>query len=204
MPDVYAESNQLLKYLSDNCDPDWISVYQDSLGPAELDSNIENVQKALKKFNLDKPVGAVVGGTGALKKSAGIGSQEAVQILKNQGRIVQAGKGRGKAVCILDETPLAGFTIDTPALQGDNVVEQPAKDHADCVQADNVPALISALALAAFDQDKRLKEANKQAAIALVKNTELQTTLKERTQELEEARAELDKLQNTNIATTWS
>jgi hypothetical protein len=203
MPDVYAESNQLLKFLSDNCDADWISVYEGALGPAELDSNIENVQKALKKFNLDKPVGAVLGGTGALKKAAGIGSQEAVQILKNQGRIVQAGKGRGKAVCILDSTPLAGYTMDTVEVHVETP-NPPSGDHSNCVPVDNMPALISALALAAFDQDKRLKEANKQAAIALVKNTELQMTLKERTQELEEARAELDKLQNTNIATTWS
>lgn len=171
---VIDDANKILKYLSEHCNTDWYGVYRDTLSADELDANVANVRKALGDSK--EPHGAYHGSTSALRNVTGVGSQQAIQLLKQKGRIIQAGKGRGKAVCLLNDSPL---------LEDEDAKTQ----QTDSVAADDIPALLSALTLAVYNQDKKIKDLSHQVALGVMENTALQS--------------QLTKLQQNTI-TTWS
>lgn len=105
-----THANHLLNFLVEKADPDWEKVFNSVLTPTEMELNRRNITLALQRLGKDAPVGAVVGGTGLAKAEAGLAgedSQRAVRLLKQTLRLLQAGKGRGRALLVLDNTALA-------------------------------------------------------------------------------------------------
>lgn len=104
-----GQANQLLDFLVARCNPSWKEVLIEALSESELELNIHNVTLALKQYDITTPYGAVLGGTGVAKVQAGLegeDTQKAVKLLKHTGRLLQAGKGRGKALVILNRQHL--------------------------------------------------------------------------------------------------
>lgn len=133
---VVADANRVLEFLAAHAQANWTEVLTQVLPESEVDSNVERINEKLAHLDLLTPVGAVAGGTAVFKDETGIEgehAQNAVALLKEQFRLHQCGRGRGKALVILSPEPLEGHvahhavgTAVTPAqAQGDDTDEVP-------------------------------------------------------------------------------
>lgn len=101
---------------------DWSAVMLEELTDKEFEQNTKVVEEKLaywgSHLGIDKPVGAVVGGTGPLREGfdiTGEQAQQAVQILKACGRLVQCGRGRGKCLVVMTTKPVPRTILGAPA-----------------------------------------------------------------------------------------
>jgi orotate phosphoribosyltransferase len=83
------------------------TVLADSTEAASLDTTIARIEELVSLANRSAPVGVFVGSTVAAKDELGDGevTTATVKALKEHGRLFQVGRGRGKAVVIIDDTP---------------------------------------------------------------------------------------------------
>lgn len=108
-PENITQANQLLTFLVSKADTDYAKVMSNTLNDKEMEINSKSIEEKLAEFELTKPYGAVVGGTGIAKEQAGLPGEEgqrAIRLLKTGGRLLQCGRGRGKCLVILDKSPL--------------------------------------------------------------------------------------------------
>lgn len=208
------QANTLLKFLSERTYDDWENVLKNHLSERELEINLRNVTEALERLGFERPVGAVVGGTGLAKAEAGLegeDSQRAVRLLKQTGRLLQAGKGRGKALLILDATPLeakdfaaavarAGVPDPAPAVVKPVVQERPD----DFVAINDVPNLLRAANNAHRDLVGRFEELARERKAHEQEITELRTTVDARDAEIATLKEEIDRRSRLAEATTWT
>lgn len=202
------QANQLLAFLTDRANANYQKVLTEALDEAELELNLKNLDAALKRTKLDAPVGALLGGTGMAKAEAGLtgeDSQRAVRLLKQNDRLIQAGKGRGKALIVLNAKPLSK----------DDFVAEVAKPKAvkkEAVHAPDAPGVIGAtdvpnLLRAANNEYKSLlqrhAELSKVYDETKIKLAEATTRTEALVKENEELMAELEKKQNLAAVTTW-
>lgn len=108
-PEQVRNANRLLEFLVSQANPDWQKVLTQGLTPTEMTQAEANVDAALNALDIEAPVGAVVGGTGTAKDGAALPGEDgqiAVQVLKDQHRLVQCGRGRGKFLMVITEAPI--------------------------------------------------------------------------------------------------
>ena len=103
------QANTLLEFLVGAANRAWQAVMTETLSDEEFKWGSATLEKALNANSLEEPFGAFAGGTGAAKDQAGLdgeSAQEAIRLLKDTGRLVQLGKGRGKCLIVLRPEPL--------------------------------------------------------------------------------------------------
>jgi len=167
-------ANKILSFLISRSHDDWRQVMEDKLEGKEFETNHTNVAKKLKKFHLDEPVGAVAAGTGVIKQEVGIegeAGQKAINALKEAGRLLQCGRGRGKCLIVLSSNAI----LDLPKLAEPTEVPEEVKDQApqeetpepvgqveassdDMIEANNVSALTRAIRDNYRNMSKRVNE----------------------------------------------
>lgn len=208
------QANTLLAFLTDRSTPDWKSVFTQVLGEQELELNVRNVTLALEKAQKDAPVGALLGGTGLAKAEAGLegeDSQRAVRLLKQTGRLIQAGKGRGKALCILSSEPLkaedfaaaiakAGVAEPAPTPVKPIVAERPDN----YVAIDDVPELLRAVANNFKTLSEQLDETQKDLRVTGKKLEESDQVIKELQAENQKLEEKLERRERLAEVTNWS
>lgn len=207
------QANQLLVFLAERANKEWEGVFKEALGEAELELNLRNVAQALERSGASRPVGAVFGGTGMAKAEAGLGgedSQRAVRLLKQTGRLLQAGKGRGKALLVLDATPLeAKDFADAIAKVGvaepepNRVVPAVAERPKDFVAVDDVNGLLKAANVAFRDLAARYNELVRERSDMEARNDKLTQMVAERDARIAELEEHLGRTKELAAQTTW-
>lgn len=207
------QANQLLAFLAERANKDWEKVFTEALGDTELELNLRNVAQALERADKTRPLGAVFGGTGVAKAEAGLGgedSQRAVRLLKQTGRLLQAGKGRGKALLIIDATPLeakdfaeaiAKVGVAEPAPT--RVVPAVAEKPADFVAIDDVNGLLKAANTAYRDLAARYNELVRERKDMEARNDKLSAMVSERDARIAELEEHLGRTKELAAQTTW-
>lgn len=195
--DSIQQANTLLDYLvNNNLIPDWQQLLIDLLTPSEYQLNLHNVQAALELSGQEKPLGAVKGGTGSIKSAAGLSgedSQRAIRLLKKSGRLIQAGKGRGKALVLLSGEHLSmdSFTARAVGAVGGAQGEFPS------VPADDIPGLLRVIR-ESFKDLTSSYEAMK-ATVA-----EKEARIEALSKELQAVHVELERTKAAQAVATWS
>lgn len=105
-------ANKLLDYLVTYAKPveHWgTSLKDEGFKGSEVKTAVARINHTLARRGRDKAIGIWIGGTGAAHQAAGLDNglgRWAVQLLKENDRIVQLGKGRGRALAVIDPTHL--------------------------------------------------------------------------------------------------
>lgn len=117
-------ANRLLSYLDAHVEHNWQALMREHLDESEYGAVAAHIDAALRTYDeRTLPVGAYIGGTGKAKEGAGIDGEDAqiaVQVLKDAHRLVQAGRGRGKLLILIDNEPLS--TTQTRVVRPTRVV----------------------------------------------------------------------------------
>ena len=128
-PELLNTANALLEWLVSNANSDWERILSQTLdNTKEAETNAARARRTLERLNRSEPVGALVGGTNIAKTEAGFEGElatEAMQLLKQTNRVQQAGRGRGRALIVLDGRPL----------DGDEDADMPVPSQAEPVEA---------------------------------------------------------------------
>lgn len=105
-------ANQILSYLVEASSPQVHATLQGVLNETDLEWNLRQVANLVGRLDTADQVElrAFVGSTTSAITGAGLSAssvtQQALRALKASQRIVQCGKGRGKAIVIMQATPL--------------------------------------------------------------------------------------------------
>lgn len=109
-PEQVTNANQILSYLSDNVESGWQQQINRHFPEHDaFDAAMTAVDRAMQARDVRVPTGVFVGSTAAAKAGAGLEGEDAqiaIQALKDNKRIIQLGRGRGKLLVLIDNTPL--------------------------------------------------------------------------------------------------
>ncbi|HJS83782.1 MAG TPA: hypothetical protein VJ742_13215 [Nitrososphaera sp.] len=124
-----AQANDLLEFLvkkADKLDKPWLDTLKGVLTDKELQVSHKAISERVEELGIDAPYGVVVGGTGLAKDEAGLAGedgQRAIRLLKASNRLLQSGRGRGKALVILLETPISEKDFKSSASLASNLAK---------------------------------------------------------------------------------
>lgn len=114
-PAALDQANALLAWLNGNVTATWRPVLARELTPTEFDRNLERIAEACG--GQGDVIGVFEGGTGALRDAAGMAGEDslrAVRLLVRARRLIQAGRGRGKALILISDTPVTEADFEGP------------------------------------------------------------------------------------------
>ena len=210
--EVVETADRILAWLKDRAEPNWEQVLHNAELPGkEAQTNIDRANA------LGEPMGAVPFGTGFVKEQAGVDGevgQEAIQHLKALNRIMQVGRGRGRALIIINAEPLNGdaeqvepvvdlqVDADAPApMPADEVLAENGQgnDEPAMVPADNLPALLAAVREISRANARRVDEVERELRRVNASKDELQAEITELT---ESNRALQERLDEQTLG-TW-
>lgn len=119
--EVVLDANSILGHLSSTMVPSWNSFLQ-TMFPDEYATTYANLASALRRMKKLAPEGVVAGSMAKLKTDAKVGAkdQKAFQLLKKEGCVLQVGRSGGRAMLIIDSTPL-DVAAEIPPLQAVSV-----------------------------------------------------------------------------------
>lgn len=106
--DLAQTANELITWMSEHGKAGWVNALKRTEGGQNA---VDTVVGALEDLGLEDAIVFLGYGTGALKQAydgEGENLQEAIVALKEAGRLMQFGRGRGYALILLDDTPLQG------------------------------------------------------------------------------------------------
>lgn len=108
-------ANELLEWLLANSHKEnWSGRIEDVFPGSEYETVIASVERVLSELGFERPVSVYIGSTASLKKDVSFSDtqvdsdqvQLAIQSLKDNYRILQLGRGRGRAIVVLDSEKL--------------------------------------------------------------------------------------------------
>lgn len=109
-PQVVQTANDLIAWMSENGNPKWRNELKKTEGG---EAAVSYADAALQESGRKEAVVFIGGGTGALKAAYGGNgelTQAAIAALKENGRLIQFGRGRGYALILLDDANLSANT----------------------------------------------------------------------------------------------
>lgn len=112
-----TNANAILEYLVANAETDrdrWSEKLEELFPGDSYATVIMGIERAMDSCGIDRPFGVFVGSTATAKEGSGIDgddAQLALQGLKDNRRIVQLGRGRGRAIVVLNNSLLEAGSI---------------------------------------------------------------------------------------------
>lgn len=215
--ELVTTANRALEALSGVIIADnWQQVLTGSLSGTALDTNIKAVDDKLHEIGVEEPVGAVEGGTGMIRDMLadidGEHAQEAIKLLKFHNRLHQCGRGRGRCLVLLDNTPLASGVEAAGGLIPERirtvdrleVAEEPVEVEAEQsedgrVDPRDVNTMTRLLREHFHDAQQRIRELARMNENAHTRISELQSQLAERDAKI----AELERNRALADMTSW-
>jgi len=195
---VINDANAILTVLASNAE-NFTAVAATTLTDAEQETAFKKLDHTLNKLGkgaLDV-VGARAFGTATAASSAGVygeAGQQAIRMLKENDRIQQCGKGRGKCIIIIDSTPLPAApeqVISATATENtDETIEEPADPDEEEVLS--VPVLLRKARDEYRKTERGLKSSEREV-------TRLRKTIEEKDQEIVELKEQL----HNHAAFSW-
>lgn len=118
-------ANRILIYLGAKVTPLWVETLDLEFEASESEVIQRNVGVAMARLDVRRPLGTYVNSTYALRDAMGITDtptfKNAIALLKNYDRIVQCGRGRGKAIVLVSDkllnvqtTTVQTIPVNTP------------------------------------------------------------------------------------------
>lgn len=103
-------ANEIIAWLAANADKDnWTDRIEHLFPGAEFETVMATLDRIMTDMGISRPVAVYSGSTSSLKEAVGAGGPDvtiAFQSLKENYRIVQLGRGRGRAVVLLSNASL--------------------------------------------------------------------------------------------------
>ena len=105
-------ANAVLAHFVENSRKNWMQALREAFEDEDqaLDKLVPQIQEQLELLEKDRPYGVFIGSTATAKEvhEDGEAVVAAIRGLKANFRLFQAGRGRGRAIVVMDETPLSG------------------------------------------------------------------------------------------------
>lgn len=103
-------ANEILAWLLANSDKDhWSERIEEMFPGTEYETVMASLERTMNDLAITRPVSVFVGSTATLKESSGStgdDAQLAIQALKDNNRILQLGRGRGRVIVVLSHDVL--------------------------------------------------------------------------------------------------
>lgn len=200
---VAHNANTLLAFLVGRMNKHYLDVMQEELTDSEYKNSYKTLQKLLNDNNLPEAAGAVAAGTGIAKEEAGLSGeagQQAIQALKQSGRLQQCGRGRGKCLVVLRTEPLPTEEGGEGEEQAKpQPVETNAEEEQEVVDANNIPALLRCVRDNYRDLERQLRESRRNEAHMSKLIDKLQQEINEKDEQI----SQLENAAQLKAVATW-